>query len=72
MAKFKIPVEWSVYGVVEIEANSIEEAVNKFDETIDDIPLPDQSEYIDDSFKRNTSNNLNDDIEYYKKMQKFL
>lgn len=70
MAKFKIPVEWSVYGVVEIEADSIEEAVDKFDETIDDTPLPDQSEYIDDSFRRETSSS--DDIEYYKKMQKFL
>lgn len=70
MAKFKIPVEWSVYGVVEIEADSMEEAVDKFDETIDDIPLPDQSEYIDDSFRRETGSN--DDIEYYKKMQKFL
>lgn len=70
MAKFKIPVEWSVYGVVEIEADSIEEAVDKFDETIDDIPLPDQSEYIDDSFRRETGSS--DDIEYYKEMQKFL
>lgn len=70
MAKFKIPVEWSVYGVVEIEADSIEEAVDKFDETIDDIPLPDQSEYIDDSFRRETSSS--DDIEYYKDMQEFL
>ena len=69
MAKFKIPVEWSVYGVVEIEADSMEEAVNKFDETIDDIPLPDQSEYIDDSFRRETG--CDDDIEYYKEMQKF-
>lgn len=70
MAKFKIPVEWSVYGVVEIEADSIEEAVDKFDETIDDIPLPDRSEYINDSFKRETGSN--DDIEYYKEMQEFL
>lgn len=70
MAKFKIPVEWSVYGVVEIEADSMEEAVDEFDETIDDIPLPDQSEYIDDSFRRETGSN--DDIEYYKEMQEFL
>ena len=68
--KFKIPVEWSVYGVVEIEADSMEEDVDKFDETIDEIPLPYQSEYIDDSFRRETGSN--DDIEYYKEMQKFL
>ena len=70
MAKFKIPVEWSVLGVVEIEADSMEEAVDKFDETINDIPLPYQSEYIDDSFRRETGSN--DDIAYYKEMQKFL
>ena len=70
MAKFKIPVEWSVFGVVEIEADSMEEAVDKFDETINDIPLPYQTEYIDDYLRRETGSN--DDIEYYKEMQKFL
>lgn len=70
MAKFKIPVEWSVFGVVEIEADSMEEAVDKFDKTINDIPLPYQSEYIDDSFRRETGSN--DDIEYYKEMQELL
>ena len=31
MKKFKIPVTWEVYGTIEIEADSLEEAIQKFD-----------------------------------------
>jgi len=60
MAKYKIPVEWSMCGMVEIEASSLEEAINIFDETQDDIPLPDESDYIDGSFQR-----VDAEMEYY-------
>lgn len=68
MAKYKIPVEWSMCGMVEIEASSLDEAINIFDETIDDIPLPTDPDYIDDSFKRcsQDTGKLEDDINYYK------
>lgn len=46
MKVFKIPVEWSVYNTVEIEAESMEEAIEIFDKTIDDIVLPTELEYI--------------------------
>ena len=49
--KFIIPVEWAVYSTVEVEANSVEEALKMFNEKIDDLPLPVVSEYIDGSFK---------------------
>lgn len=32
MKKFKIPVTWEVYGTIEIEADSLEEAIQKFDD----------------------------------------
>ena len=32
MKKFKIPVKWEVYGTIEIEANSLEEEIQQFDE----------------------------------------
>lgn len=48
--EFKIPVEWSVFGVVKIEANSIDEALEYFNENIDEISLP-EGDYIDNSFK---------------------
>jgi len=54
MAKkiFKIPVTWEASGTVEIEANSIEEAIQIFDETQDNIGLPTHSQYVDASFRR--------------------
>ena len=32
MATWKIPVTWEVFGIVEIEAESLDEAIKKFDE----------------------------------------
>ena len=51
MAIFNIPVSWEAYGSVEVEAESIEEAVNTFDANEDGYPLP-EGNYIDGSFKR--------------------
>lgn len=49
---YTIPVTWSVSGIVEIEATSIEEAIEKFDDSINDIDLPSIFDYIPDSFAR--------------------
>jgi len=43
---FKIPVVWSMAGWYEVMASSKEEAVKM----IRDLPLPDNAEYIGDSF----------------------
>lgn len=66
MAKIKLPVTWEICGIVEIEAESIDEAMEKFDEDIDYIPLPiHNGEYVDGSF------NLTDrDPEFIKLFQK--
>lgn len=48
MPKYKIPVTWSVYGVMEVEAPTLEKARLK---AIDECPLPTDGEYIDDSCK---------------------
>ncbi len=48
MATFKLNVSWSVGGVMEVEADTYEEAVEI---AINDEPLPTQSEYISDSFR---------------------
>jgi len=64
MAIFKIPVSWEVFSTVNVEADSLDEAIAKFDKDIDNIPLPkDGGEYIDGSFKRDdeetcSANNL--------------
>lgn len=55
MKKFKIPVSWEVYSTIEVEAETLDEAIRKFDEKEDsDDPyeLPLDSTYIDASFKR--------------------
>lgn len=49
--KIKLPVTWEAFGIVEIEANSIEEAVNYFNENSDYINMPKNSEYVDGSFR---------------------
>lgn len=50
---FKIPVCWEVSGFVEVEADSMENAIRKFDEEIiDQCELPTETTYIDGSFQR--------------------
>ena len=49
--KVKLPVTWEVCGFVEVEANSIEDAVAYFNENSDYISLPKESEYVDGSFR---------------------
>lgn len=51
MENFKISVEYNMYGTVDVEAESLEEALKYAKENIDDLPLPDNSEYIDGSYK---------------------
>jgi len=50
MAKFKVAVTWEMYGNVIIQADDIDEAIHiaKVDPN---IPLPEQGEYIDDSWQ---------------------
>lgn len=48
---WKIPVTWESYGVVEVEGNSPEEALENFKKHIDEYELPEQQHYVDDSFR---------------------
>jgi len=49
MKTWKIPVEWAVFGTIEVTANSVEEAIQILEDTQEDISLP-KGEYIDGSF----------------------
>ena len=40
MTKFKIPIEWSCYGEVEVEAKSLDEAVDEVNLNSDEVVLP--------------------------------
>lgn len=57
---FKVAVEWAVFGTIEVEAESLEEAIKIANED-ESIPLP-EWEYIDGSFE------VNEDME----LQKFI
>ena len=46
---YEIPCTWEVYGTVEIEADSLEEAIELAER--DDSPMPDDSDYVDGSFQ---------------------
>ena len=52
---FKIPVTWTVCSTIEVEAESLEEAIEKFDEVENSVlgyDLPSEFSYVDDSFER--------------------
>ena len=51
MKTFKIPVTWGSWGIVEVEAETLDEAIAKFDKEEDEYSLP-EAEYIDSSFER--------------------
>lgn len=51
MKKFSIPVIWQVWDKVEVEAESIEDAVRYVKENIETIPLGTEPEYIDGSYQ---------------------
>lgn len=53
--KYKIPCVWQSFGIVEIEADNLDEAIEK----AHDAPLP-EAEYIEDSFEVDE-----EAIEYY-------
>ena len=55
MSKHKLSVVWQCSGFIEVEANSLEEAMNKVKNNPDDYPLPyDGGEYVDGSFGLST------------------
>lgn len=56
MNTYKIPVTWEVYGTVEVEASSKEEALKKFENEIEDFKLPQESYYVDGSFRPSNDN----------------
>ena len=54
---FRLPVTWEVCGFVNVEAESLEEAVQDFKENVDEYELPtDDCEYVDGSFRLTEDN----------------
>ena len=47
----KVAVTWEMCGYVDIDADTLEEAMEKFNNESDYIKLPTNGEYIDGSFQ---------------------
>lgn len=52
MKHYKIPVYWGTFGYITIKANSLEKAIQKYDEEEEYFDLPDEQYYVDGSFGR--------------------
>lgn len=50
MSKQRIAVTWEMSGYIEVEADSVEDAMDKVMENPDDFSLPTDGEYVDGSF----------------------
>lgn len=48
---YTIPVRWSVYATVTVEADNLEDAVKIAKDRLPEIPLSSENEYIDDSYE---------------------
>ena len=60
---FKIPVEWTVCDFVNIEAETLVEAVGIVLDTMDDIPLGTDPNYLDGSYQIEGQRNIEEDYE---------
>lgn len=61
MPTFKVYVEWTVCSTVEVEAESLDDAICEVEK--DEFPLPDDGDYVEGSFMANyeISHHLNGD-----------
>lgn len=50
MRKYKIPVSWTMSGIVEVKANSAEEALKTLKQNAKYVQIPVQQHYVDESF----------------------
>lgn len=61
----KVAVTWQMCGFVDIDEDSMEKCMKKFEETSDHIKLPTDAEYVDGSFELSSY-----DVEEMKEMSK--
>lgn len=55
---YKIPVTWTMVGYIEVMASSPEEAIRLAEEEGVNCPLPDNGEYLEDSFEINEESKI--------------
>ena len=55
MKKQRVAVNWQMCGYIEVEADSLEEAMDKVNDDPDNYSLPYDSYYVDGSFELTTN-----------------
>lgn len=48
---YTIPVQWSVYSTITVEADNLADALQKFEEKCAELPLSQDAEYIEGSYE---------------------
>lgn len=61
--EFEIPVSWEVFDKVKVQANSLEEAFNYVKDHLDEIPLGNDADYVEASY-RISADNIDECIGY--------
>ena len=51
MKTWTIPVTWEMFGMVQVEANTLEEAMQIARDEAGEIPLPAEAHYVDGSWQ---------------------
>lgn len=51
MKTWKIPVSWTMMSVIDIEANTLAEAIEIARDDDEEIPIPDDGTYVSDSWE---------------------
>jgi hypothetical protein len=64
MKTIRLPVTWAVCSTVDVKADSLEEAIEKFDPRDYDLPTKDV-DYVDGSFEISTSDP--EEVAFYQK-----
>lgn len=64
---FNVVVEYAMYGTISVEAENLEEAMKFAENNIDELPLPDEPEYVDLSIDKESTILFNEYSNYQEK-----
>lgn len=66
---YKIPVTWEVYDTIEVQGNSLEDALQWAEVHEDEIPIGDEPNYVDGSYQidKEFAKDLNENEEEFER-----
>ena len=66
---FNVVVKCVIYRTISVEAKNLEEAIKFAEDNIDELPFPDEPEYVDGSYKIDKESTILHD-EYFNYQEK--